>query len=166
MFGLSSIKLISIALGALFIVGVVFGGYEYVKGLETRLVTAEKDASTANAAFVTEHATSEGLKKQIDGLNDQMTKMQETVKQTLIAYQANARDVQKLRDEFAKHNLERLTNAKPGLLEDIINRGTLRVWDGLQCAGGSTTKCPPSTKASANRPSAGSSAVGSSSPSR
>ena len=41
------------------------------------------------------------------------------------------RQVAKLRDTFAKHDLDNLALAKPALIQTRVNKGTLRVKDEL-----------------------------------
>ena len=42
------------------------------------------------------------------------------------------RDVNKLRKTFARHDLDELTLAKPGLMEGKINRASKRVLENLE----------------------------------
>ena len=78
------------------------------------------------------------LERTIQEQNDQIVKALATAKKTQVQIQSlNTQYTQSqaqatnLRNKFAKHNLEGLAMAKPGLLESKINKATARVGQDL-----------------------------------
>jgi len=78
------------------------------------------------------------LERTIQEQNDQIVKALESAKKTQVQIQSlntqytqSQAQVTNLRNKFAKHNLEGLAMAKPGLLESKINKATARVGQDL-----------------------------------
>lgn len=78
------------------------------------------------------------LKTEIDQQNKDIEKLlssaantQKTINDLELAKNASEREVNKLRDTFAKHDLDNLALAKPGLIQNRVNKATLRVKDNL-----------------------------------
>ena len=78
------------------------------------------------------------LERTIQEQNDQIVKALATAKKTQVQIQSlntqytqSQAQVTNLRNKFAKHNLEGLAMAKPGLLESKINKATARVGQDL-----------------------------------
>lgn len=125
---------------------------------------ANAAASTANAkaALAVEQATSVSLQKRIDALQSKIEQQEELTRQLDAVYQRNRKDLRAIRNTLSKHDLERLSNAHPKLIEDAINRGTITAWRLLQCAGNPTPECSGGAKAGADHSSSAGSASGTS----
>ena len=67
----------------------------------------------------------------IDRFLEQQKESQNKLNDMALANQEAQREVSKLRNTFAKHDLDNLAINKPALVEKMINRGTARVKDDL-----------------------------------
>ena len=74
------------------------------------------------------------LERTVQEQNDQIVKALESAKKTQAQiqnlnsqYSASQAQVTNLRNKFAKHNLEGMALAKPGLLQGKVNKATARV---------------------------------------
>ena len=117
---------LSILLGFLFI-ATVGGSYFYINMQKAQIKQLQVELQTA----VNNQAVLEGT------IAQQNTQMQEQLEsqrqnQALISELSEANDearqeVNQLRNTFARHDLNNLAIAKPGLIEKIVNRGTAKV---------------------------------------
>ena len=117
---------LSILLGALLIT-TVGGSYFYINMQKAQIKQLQVELQTA----VNNQAVLEGT------IAQQNTQMQEQLEsqrqnQALISELSEANDearqeVNQLRNTFARHDLNNLAIAKPGLIEKIVNRGTAKV---------------------------------------
>jgi len=117
---------LSILLGALLIT-TVGGSYFYINMQKAQIKQLQVELQTA----VNNQAVLEGA------IAQQNTQMQEQLEsqrqnQALISELSEANDearqeVNQLRNTFARHDLNNLAIAKPGLIEKIVNRGTAKV---------------------------------------
>ena len=85
------------------------------------------------------------LKANAVGLEGEIQKQNESIKNYLEAQQqretqiadlqkqnqASQREVAKLKNTFARHNMDNLALNKPGLIENIVNKGTKKVKEDL-----------------------------------
>ena len=78
------------------------------------------------------------LETEIKQQNDDLQRLIATAKNTQIQInslekekQESEREVNKLRDTFARHDLDNLALQKPGLIQTRVNKGTKRVKDTL-----------------------------------
>ena len=117
---------ISLVLGFLLIV-TAGGSYFYINMQKAQISQLQVELQTA----VNNQAVLEGA---IAQQNTQMQEQLETQRQTqaLISELSEANDfarqeVNQLRNTFARHDLNNLAIAKPGLIEKIVNKGTARV---------------------------------------
>ena len=117
-------------MGGLVIALLVGGGafYLYYTTSQTTIQSLYKDVATAEA-------NTERVKDEIKGLNSSIRllesqQVEDQKKMLVLADKARiARgEVEELKSKFKKHDLGRLSSAKPGLIERIINRGTKKVW--------------------------------------
>tara|TARA_R110002126_G_scaffold72699_3_gene181574 strand:- start:64 stop:468 length:405 start_codon:yes stop_codon:yes gene_type:complete len=67
----------------------------------------------------------------IDRFLEQQKESQNKLNDMALANQEAQREVSKLRNTFAKHDLDNLAINKPALVEKMINRGTAQVKDDL-----------------------------------
>ena len=117
---------LSILLGFLLIT-TVGGSYFYINMQKAQIKQLQVELQTA----VNNQAVLEGT------IAQQNTQMQEQLEsqrqnQALISELSEANDfarqeVNQLRNTFARHDLNNLAIAKPGLIEKIVNKGTARV---------------------------------------
>lgn len=155
MFGLSSIKLIGIALGALFIVGVVFAGYRYVENLQDRAIVAEKNEATAKAAFAVSDASLKVATAQNADLTKRLAESEEMRRQINAAYDDSQKEVASQRAKFARHNLDKDATANAKWIEALSNRATCAAWQRMRAAAGyAPADNRNGSKAAADHPSA------------
>tara|TARA_R100001369_G_scaffold2560_3_gene8398 strand:- start:176 stop:595 length:420 start_codon:yes stop_codon:yes gene_type:complete len=117
---------ISLVLGFL-LIATAGGSYFYISTQKAQIAQLEVELQTA----VNNQAVLEGA------IAQQNTQMQEQLEsqrqnQALISELSEANDearqeVNQLRNTFARHDLNNLAIAKPGLIEKIVNRGTAKV---------------------------------------
>ena len=117
---------LSILLGFL-LIATVGGSYFYINMQKAQIKQLQVELQTA----VNNQAVLEGT------IAQQNTQMQEQLEsqrqnQALISELSEANDearqeVNQLRNTFARHDLNNLAIAKPGLIEKIVNRGTAKV---------------------------------------
>ena len=117
---------LSILLGFL-LIATVGGSYFYINMQKAQIKQLQVELQTA----VNNQAVLEGT------IAQQNTQMQEQLEsqrqnQALISKLSEANDearqeVNQLRNTFARHDLNNLAIAKPGLIEKIVNRGTAKV---------------------------------------
>ena len=108
----------------LLLMGVVSGSYMYIKYLNEQVailkgnqIVLETKIKEQNDSIKNYLAKQENINNQIVDLEVQKNKAQ--------------REVNKLRNTFAKHDLDNLALVKPKLIEIRINKGTKRVMQGL-----------------------------------
>ena len=117
---------LSILLGFL-LISAVGGSYFYINMQKAQIKQLQVELQTA----VNNQAVLEGT------IAQQNTQMQEQLEsqrqnQALISELSEANDearqeVNQLRNTFARHDLNNLAIAKPGLIEKIVNKGTAKV---------------------------------------
>jgi len=117
---------LSILLGFL-LIATVGGSYFYINMQKAQIKQLQVELQTA----VNNQAVLEGA------IAQQNTQMQEQLEsqrqnQALISELSEANDearqeVNQLRNTFARHDLNNLAIAKPGLIEKIVNKGTAKV---------------------------------------
>ena len=69
----------------------------------------------------------ESIKKYLEAQQQRETQIADLQKQN----QASQREVAKLKNTFARHNMDNLALNKPGLIENIVNKGTKKVKEDL-----------------------------------
>ena len=117
---------ISLVLGFL-LIATAGGSYFYISTQKAQIAQLEVELQTA----VNNQAVLEGAVAQ---QNTQMQQQLESQRQNqdLISELSEANDearqeVNQLRNTFARHDLNNLAIAKPGLIEKIVNKGTAKV---------------------------------------
>lgn len=98
---------------------------------------AEKESLSAQLRVAADNQVA--LESSVEQLNDQIIKqesrqqeMYERVSQLQIDNAESQREVESIRKKFAKHDMTVLSLRKPGLIENIINRGTKEVLGDLE----------------------------------
>ena len=69
----------------------------------------------------------ESIKNYLETQQQRETQIADLQKQN----QASQREVAKLKNTFARHNMDNLALSKPGLIENIVNKGTMKVKEDL-----------------------------------
>jgi len=117
---------LSILLGALLIT-TVGGSYFYInmqkaqiKQLQVELQTAINNQAVLESAIAQQNAQ---MQEQLENQRQNQVRISELSEANDFARQ----EVNQLRNTFARHDLNNLAIAKPGLIEKIVNRGTARV---------------------------------------
>lgn len=107
------------------------GSYSYINMQKAQISQLKIEIQTAISNQVV-------LENTIKQQNVQMQDQLETQKQNQIhiadlseAHNEARQEITKLRNTFARHDLNSLAIAKPGLIEKIVNRGTKRVNEAL-----------------------------------
>lgn len=154
----SQVKMYVFAALGLAIVTAVALAYMHYNNLVNQVVTLKADSATYKSAISTQKDTIKAATDTIAEWKTSQAELQAKVKEmTQVAQDAQA-ETRRLNDVFAKHDLEKLSIAKPELVEDAVNAGTSRVGKLLECAsavaggdcGGQAG--PPRGKAGAARP--------------
>ena len=98
---------------------------------------AEKEALSAQLRVAADNQLA--LESSVEQLNDQIVKaesrqqaMYDRVSQLQIDNARSQKEVESIRKKFAKHDMTVLSLRKPGLIENIINRGTKEVLGDLE----------------------------------
>lgn len=137
MFGLSlaSIKWIAAGMAALFILAAVGGFWLSYRHLQDAYATAQANAATAKASAAISESSLDVERKKNADLNDRITKAEETNREITAAYQANMDELRTVKAKLAKHDLQRLSNAHPKMVERALNASSITAWNRLQSAG-------------------------------
>ena len=114
---------LSLILGGLLILSIA-GSFWYIDYLQDQ-ISILKGNQIALESKVAEQ------NEAIDRYLQQQKENQAKLNQMALANQEAQREVNKLRNTFAKHDLDNLAINKPTLVEKMVNRGTKRVKDEL-----------------------------------
>ena len=114
---------LNLILGGLLVASLA-GSSVYIKYLNNQLVTLKGNQIVLEGKIAEQN---ESIKTYLD--NQQKNQAQITA--LTQKNQENQREVQKLRNTFAKHDMDSLALAKPGLIQTRVNNGTLRVKEDL-----------------------------------
>ncbi len=114
---------LSLILGAMLIIS-VSGSSWYIDYLQDQ-ISILKGNQIALESKVAEQ------NEAIDRYLEQQKENQAKLNQMALANQEAQREVNKLRNTFAKHDLDNLAINKPSLVEKMVNRGTKRVKEEL-----------------------------------
>ena len=105
--------------------GVVYGGYYYYKDTQARIQILTENSAKLEAAKMAQDNT-------IKTLKEDAGKYRKLNKDLSLQLQ-NAHDYKnKLIGKLRKHNLTRLSQQKPNLVEKKINRGTKRLFESFE----------------------------------
>jgi len=102
----------------------IAGSAWYIDRLQDNISTLKANAQILQTQIAEQNAKiKQNLEKQ--------QKTQEQINTLTAKNQEAQREVNKLKNTFAKHNLDNLALAKPKLIENIVNKGTKKVKDEL-----------------------------------
>jgi hypothetical protein len=114
---------LSLVLGGLLLVS-VSGSLWYIDRLLDQIAVLKGNQITLETK----------ISEQNESIKNYLNKQEETQAQLIELNRKNQesqREVQKLRNTFAKHDLDNLAIAKPKLIENVINKGTKKVKEEL-----------------------------------
>ena len=114
---------LNLILGGLLLSSIACSAW-YIDRLQDHISTLNANAQILETQIADQNAKSkQHLEKQ--------QKTQEQINTLTAKNQESQREVNKLRNTFAKHDLDNLALAKPKLIENIVNKGTKKVKDEL-----------------------------------
>lgn len=129
-------RLILWALIALALVCIIVGVGWVLRSQSKTINTLSKDNATLQAAVRTQGETIDGLVGVAGEWQAATIEAQRTAEQAReLAWEAR-QETRRLDGIFSRHNLEELAAARPGLIEDRINRGTSDAFRMWECATG------------------------------
>jgi nucleosome binding factor SPN SPT16 subunit len=105
--------------------GVVYGGYYYYKDTQARIQILTENSAKLETAKKVQDRT-------IETLNEDASKYRRLNKDLSLALQKAHVYKNELIGKLRKHNLTRLSQQKPGLVEKKINRGTKRLFESFE----------------------------------
>lgn len=114
---------LSIALGGLLLLSIA-GSAWYIDYLHDQIAQLRANAIVLKTEI-------EEQNKDIDRLLTNAANTQNTINELEKAKNESEREVNKLRDTFARHDLDNLALQKPGLIQNRVNKATKRVKDNL-----------------------------------
>ncbi len=125
MFGIGS----KIAIGLGIVLLVVAGAFAwYFNWSQDRMVIMAESIATEKSNVIRLTSAIDVQKQTITMLEESRESDQQAVLQLSSENQVYKEEVSDLRKKFAKHNVDRLSLAKPGLIERIINKGTKKLF--------------------------------------
>jgi len=114
---------LSIGLGIALLL-VATGSYFWINSLNDEIATLKGNAIVLEGEIKKQN---EQIKKNLEQQQKTYAQIDSLTKKN----QENMREVNALKQTFARHDLDALALAKPKLLEGKVNRATKRVFDGL-----------------------------------
>tara|TARA_R100000231_G_scaffold51888_1_gene43748 strand:+ start:7248 stop:7658 length:411 start_codon:yes stop_codon:yes gene_type:complete len=114
---------LNLILGGL-LVASISGSVWYIDRLQDNISTLKANAQILETQIAEQNAR---IKQQLE----KQQKTQEQINTLTAKNQEAQREVNKLKNTFAKHDLDNLALAKPKLIENIVNKGTKKVKDEL-----------------------------------
>ena len=114
---------LNLILGGLLLSSIA-GSAWYIDRLQDNISTLKANAQILETQIAEQNAR---IKQHLE----KQQKPQEQINTLTAKNQEAQREVNKLRNTFAKHDLDNLALAKPKLIENIVNKGTKKVKDEL-----------------------------------
>ena len=105
--------------------GVVYGGYYYYKDTQARIQILTENSAKLEAAKMAQDHT-------IKTLNEDAAKYRRLGKDLSLALHKANDYKNRLIGKLRRHDLTRLSQQKPGLVEKKINRGTKRLFESFE----------------------------------
>lgn len=100
--------------------------YWYYADSQSTIKTLNENNATLSSNVSRLEGKIEEQNNTIVRLEERRESDQETILRISNEFNEARSEVAKLRETFARHDLDRLSLAKPGLIENIINRGTAK----------------------------------------
>lgn len=140
MFGLGGIGLGIKMLAAGVLLTAVAGAYWHYTSVKNERNAALAQVGALNVANLVQEDTISTLEGAVLDWQIQAAQFQVTLSAMALAQTEANSQVRRLNNVLSKHDLERLSLAKPGLIERRINRGTADILSVFECASG--RDCP------------------------
>lgn len=134
-----------LALGLLSIVGAgLFAAQELrVRGLQRERDNLSSELSRVNDAFKEQSGTVEAQGRALEEWRLVREKDLEELQRLRENQRASQAETRRLVELFSRHDLGRLVNEKPGLVNRLVNDGTARTLRMFECASGAVGEdCP------------------------
>lgn len=112
-------------IGAVLLVVFVSGSGIYFKYTQNKIEELQKENSVLTIANQSNLSTISKMKTDAQIISNANTALEENIKKANENYR-------KLQETFAKHDIEKLSNKKPVLMENVINEGTKKVFSELE----------------------------------
>ena len=114
---------LSIILGLL-LIGSVSGSYMYIKHLNEQIAVLKGNQIVLETKIAEQNESIKQYLSKQESVNEQIAALENAKNEAM-------REVNQLKNTFAKHDLNNLALMKPKLIESRVNKGTKRVMDGL-----------------------------------
>lgn len=108
----------------LLLTGVVSGSYMYIKYLNGQISVLKGNQIVLETKIEEQNASIKSYLAKQESINLQLADLE-------VQKNIAQREVNNLRNTFAKHDLDNLAIVKPKLIESTVNKGTQRVMQGL-----------------------------------
>jgi len=130
-----------IGLGAIAIVTAIGLGYLHYSSIVSENASLKVEQAQLKGTVEAQHGTINAQRNAISQWAEAERRMTARMEELATAQQEARSETRRLNDLFRKHNIGKLAKAKPGLIEDRINAGTLDAMRLLECATSATGSC-------------------------
>ena len=96
--------------------------------------TLKANNATLKTSFATQKAAANALKDRITEFDKTLEDFSATTDRLLVASENAGKQLKKMNDVFAKHDLQKLLDKKPGLVIKSVNNGIADLDDKFVCA--------------------------------
>ena len=114
---------LSIILGLL-LIGSVSGSYMYIKYLNNQIAVLQGNQIVLETKIAEQNESIKQYLSKQESVNEQIAQLEDAKNNAM-------REVNALKNTFAKHDLKNQALMKPKLIETRVNKGTKRVMQGL-----------------------------------
>lgn len=114
---------LSLILGLL-LIGTASGSYMYIKYLNNQIAVLQGNQIVLETKIAEQNESIKQYLSKQESVNEQIAELE-------VAKNNAMREVNALKNTFAKHDLNNLALMKPKLIETRVNKGTKRVMQGL-----------------------------------
>lgn len=118
------------------------GGYWYYTTTQHTIAILNADVATYKSNELTLKNEIADQNKSINALSAERVRDQAMVAELAVKYGETQANLDRLQKQFKKHNMSNLTRKKPGLIQKIINRATVRVLTDFEKLSDPTTYVP------------------------
>jgi len=114
---------LSLVLGLL-LIGTASGSFMYIKYLNNQIATLKGNQVILETKIAEQNESIKNYLAKQESVNEQIAELEAAKNDAM-------REVNQLKNTFAKHDLNNLALVKPKLIETRVNKGTKRVMQGL-----------------------------------
>jgi len=114
---------LSLMLGLL-LIGTASGSYMYIKYLNNQIAVLQGNQIVLETKIAEQNESIKQYLSKQESVNEQIAQLEDAKNNAM-------REVNALKNTFAKHDLNNLALMKPKLIETRVNKGTKRVMQGL-----------------------------------